>query len=34
MALNYTQDQVEYIDNQYRLEPSRETVERLADELR
>ena len=30
MALNYTQDQVEYIVNQYRLNPSRETVEMLA----
>ena len=31
--LNYTQDQVEYIVNQYRLNPDRETVEKLADEL-
>ena len=30
MAVNYTQDQVEYIVNQYRLNPSRETVETLA----
>ena len=30
MAVNYTQDQVEYIVNQYRLNPSRETVEMLA----
>jgi hypothetical protein len=33
MAINYTQDQVEYIVNQYRLEPTRETVEELAQEL-
>tara|TARA_E500000178_G_C16987927_1_gene739272 strand:- start:1272 stop:1580 length:309 start_codon:yes stop_codon:yes gene_type:complete len=33
MAVNYTQDQVEYIVNQYRLNPSRETVQRLAIEL-
>jgi N-methylhydantoinase B/oxoprolinase/acetone carboxylase alpha subunit len=33
MAVNYTQDQVEYIVNQYRLEPTRETVENLAEEL-
>ena len=33
MAVNYTQDQVEYIVNQYRLNPNRETVEMLADEL-
>ena len=33
MAVNYTQDQVEYIVNQYRLEPTRETVEKLAEEL-
>jgi len=33
MAVNYTQDQVEYIVNQYRLEPTRETVEELAEEL-
>ena len=33
MAVNYTQDQVEYIVNQYRLNPDRETVEKLADEL-
>ena len=33
MAINYTQDQVEYIVNQYRIEPTRETVEELAEEL-
>lgn len=33
MAVNYTQDQVEYIVNQYRLNPSRETVQKLAIEL-
>ena len=33
MAVNYTQDQVEYIVNQYRLNPTRETVEKLAEEL-
>jgi N-methylhydantoinase B/oxoprolinase/acetone carboxylase alpha subunit len=33
MAVNYTQDQVEYIVNQYRLEPTRETVEELSQEL-
>ena len=33
MAVNYTQDQVEYIVNQYRLSPTRETVEELAEEL-
>jgi N-methylhydantoinase B/oxoprolinase/acetone carboxylase alpha subunit len=33
MAVNYTEDQVEMMTNQYRLDPSRETVERLADEL-
>ena len=31
--INYTQDQVEYIVNQYRLNPTRETVEELAEEL-
>ena len=31
--INYTQDQVEYIVNQYRLNPDRETVENLANEL-
>tara|TARA_B100000497_G_C7590962_1_gene355369 strand:- start:684 stop:989 length:306 start_codon:yes stop_codon:yes gene_type:complete len=31
--INYTQDQVEYIVNQYRLKPDRETVENLAEEL-
>ena len=33
MAINYTQDQVEYIVNKYRLSPTRETVEELAEEL-
>ena len=33
MALNYTEEQVEMMTNQYRLNPSRDTVERLADEL-
>jgi len=33
VAINYTQDQVEYIVNQYRLSPTRETVEKLAEEL-
>jgi hypothetical protein len=33
MAVNYTQDQVEYIVNQYRLNPDRDTVENLAEEL-
>ena len=32
MALNYTQDQVEYITNQYRLKPDRDTVEKLSRE--
>lgn len=31
--INYTQDQVEYITNQYRLKPDRDTVEKLAEEL-
>tara|TARA_A200000159_G_scaffold86711_1_gene80298 strand:- start:5 stop:319 length:315 start_codon:yes stop_codon:yes gene_type:complete len=31
--INYTQDQVEYITNQYRLKPDRDTVEKLAKEL-
>ena len=31
--INYTQDQVEYITNQYRLKPDRETVEKLSEEL-
>ena len=31
--INYTQDQVEYITNQYRLKPDRATVEKLAEEL-
>ena len=29
MAANYTQDQVEYMVNQYRLKPDRETVDIL-----
>ena len=33
MSVNYTQDQVEYITNQYRLKPDRETVEKLSEEL-
>ena len=33
MSVNYTQDQVEFIVNQYRLKPDRETVENLAEEL-
>ena len=33
MASNYTQDQVEFMVNQYRLKPDRETVEMLANEL-
>ena len=33
MAVNYTQDQVDYIVNEYTLNPDRETVEKLADEL-
>lgn len=33
MATNYTQDQVEYMVNQYRLKPDRETVDRLAEDL-
>tara|TARA_X000001036_G_C20594140_1_gene772136 strand:+ start:517 stop:843 length:327 start_codon:yes stop_codon:yes gene_type:complete len=33
MASNYTQDQVEFMVNQYRLKPDRETVEMLADNL-
>ena len=31
--INYTQDQVEYITNQYRLKPDSDTVEKLAEEL-
>lgn len=33
MATNYTQDQVEYMVNQYRLKPDRETVDMLAEDL-
>jgi len=33
MASNYTQDQVEFMVNQYRLKPDRETVDMLADNL-
>jgi len=33
MAANYTQDQVEFMVNQYRLKPDRETVDMLAEEL-
>ena len=33
MAINYTQDQVERMINLYRLSPTRETVENLADEM-
>lgn len=33
MAANYTQDQVEFMVNQYRLKPDRETVDRLAEDL-
>ena len=33
MAVNYTQDQVEYIKSNYDQEPSKETVQRLANEL-
>ena len=33
MASNYTQDQVEFMVNQYRLKPDRETVDMLAGEL-
>ena len=33
MASNYTQDQVEFMVNQYRLKPDRETVDMLAEEL-
>ena len=33
MAINYTQEQVKYIVNEYKLEPTRETVEELAEEL-
>ena len=30
MAINYTEDQVDYIINEYRGNPTRETVERLS----
>jgi len=30
MAINYTEDQVNYIINEYRQNPSRETVEKLS----
>ena len=33
MAANYTQDQVEFMVNSYRKQPSRETVDALAEEL-
>lgn len=33
LAVNYTQDQVEYIKSNYDQEPSKETVQRLANEL-
>jgi len=33
MSVNYTQDQVEFIVNQYRLKPDRETVNMLAEDL-
>ena len=33
MATNYTQDQVEFMVNQYRIKPDRETVDALAEEL-
>ena len=33
MAINYTQEQVERMVNEYTTEPTRETVENLADEL-
>ena len=33
MASNYTQEQVEFMVNQYRLKPDRETVDMLADNL-
>jgi|TARA_B110000285_G_scaffold83142_1_gene95620 hypothetical protein len=33
MATNYTQDQVEFMVNQYRIKPDRETVDMLAKEL-
>lgn len=33
MASNYTQDQVEFMVNQYRLKPDRETVDMLAEDF-
>ena len=33
MSVNYTQDQVERMVNLYRINPSRETVEMLAEDL-
>ena len=33
MAANYTQDQVEFMVHSYRKQPSRETVDALAEEL-
>ncbi len=33
MSVNYTQDQVERMVNLYRINPSRETVENLAEEM-
>ncbi len=33
MAVNYTEEQVDFMINQYNETPTRETVERLADEL-
>jgi len=33
MAINYTQEQVERMVNEYTTEPTRETVENLANEL-
>lgn len=33
MAVNYTQEQVDYMKNLYDQEPTRETVQKLAEEL-
>ena len=33
MAVNYTEEQVDFMINQYNETPTRETVERLAEEL-
>ena len=33
MASNYTQDQVEFMVNEYKMKPNRETVDMLAEEL-